>query len=288
MTKCIAHSIIVPQRNRVRELRQTLWSIHNAANAARDEFEVIIVHANQFRMMHGVDVDIVDSMHPRVFNKPRLLNLGIEAAKGDLLTFLDADMIVGPHWLHATQKRMLHTKAPPTRLCYRVRQLRFEDSKSTDSTSYHEQTLQCWEQAERQKTRTDLLEDVCSRAECFAIAAEGYGRPEWTNKPNTRTPVFGNSQWSILRDVLGDLRFDEAYEGAGFEDLDMIDTIWYTVPDYRGEILTKPEDILYHLHHARPSVLGNDWCDPKLNLANQRRYARNSAERRRIQQERKN
>lgn len=270
------HSIVIPHRNRSRALRLTIWSINNAAKLLPDgaAYEIIVSHAGHGESPTGANVIYtVDHDHPRVFNKPRLLNRGTNAASGDLLTFLDADMIVGPKWLQAAHDRMFQQSNPPTRLCHRVRQF-VPDYHVPVGMTQEEYGLAHWEACRTNAEKAAELAATVAKCSSYAIAAEAYGLPEWTNRPAARQPVFGNSQWSILRDVLGNLRHDEAYAGAGFEDIDMIDTIYRTVPDYRGELLVDPEACLYHLCHERKQVEGDDWRDPAQNRRNEQRYYR--------------
>jgi hypothetical protein len=85
--------------------------------------------------------------------------------------------------------------------------------------------------------------------------------------------AFGNSQFSIRRDVLGDLRFDEAYECAAYEDISFIRAVWRKYrPRYTGLILTDPDYAFLHLFHQRPLKDGDPWRDPAADAANQQRY----------------
>ena len=202
--------------------------------------------------------------------KPRLLNAGIEAASGDVLTFLDADMIAGPRW--ADTVGAFH-KLPaargsvtvPTRLCYRVRQATDEAIHALEgepARAGRERLINGWFHSYDRLPHHRLH--------------EAYESPEWSTRPGEEGPpfgpkVFGNSQWSILRDVLGDRRFDEAYVGRGFEDIHLVRTIAED-PSYTGLMITEPCRALLHLDHASPMSATDPWNNQNLHKANQMRF----------------
>jgi len=106
------HSIIIPHRGRERHLAACLWSIEHSRDVcgfARDALEFLVVDADdpfQSRVSAtGIApwsaTFLFDPDHPALFNKPRLLNLGLRHALGDVITFLDADALVGPRFLEA-------------------------------------------------------------------------------------------------------------------------------------------------------------------------------------------
>lgn len=250
-------SVVIPHRNRNERLKWCLWSIARSAQASGvspDDYEVIVADGRSDEMPGcpgRTRILIVEHAMPgrstpagfmRVFSKPRLLNKGIEAAEGDVFTFLDADAIVAEHWMLGLRKFGERPSGErPTRLCYQVRYVPSEE-------------WQLWE--------SPLVLSPSQQARCrgwFARwhhlqrAHEAYGDPEsngWGGEP-----IFGNSQFSIHRDDLGDLRFNEDFSGAGFEDLWMIREIWRRHGDaYRGEIMTGPTCAMLHVKNDR-----HDW-----------------------------
>lgn len=276
------HSIVIPNRDYNRYLDHCLWSIqHSAATCGVDDYEVIVVdqgstREDRFRDGEGLasvleEKDLV-SLGDRVrvftqprskyFNKPRAQNEGIERARGDVLSFLDADTLVGPRWMeNIAQLDRLGPNAL-TKLCYRVRYLPEETLGALDAESAEERRLR--------------IESWCHFAESLPIAFEGYGQPETDRRDATSLkPIFGNSQFSIKRIVLGELRFDEAFEGRGYEDLWMNREIWrHYRDDYRAGIVTDPEHALLHIRNpypATPEAL-ELWGPGKQNGANEKRY----------------
>lgn len=251
------HSIVIPHRDRVDHLRLCLEFILQSAVATGClDFEVVLVDAGMdvpYRLCQGNRLRLVDLPREPVFNKNRCLNAGIDAAQGDLLTFLDCDMLVGPRFLDAAPSFLDDPSL--TRLCYRSGQIPVGTSHLAG-------------------VRDEAVIDWCHR-----VFAEGrYDgldfRSEFRGAPDNAAwegePVFGNGQYSIRRDVLGDLRFDEEYAGAGYEDLDMIRAIWWRYGDqYRGVMPSDPQMNLLHLKHKQDCP---HWRTRELNRANKARY----------------
>jgi glycosyltransferase involved in cell wall biosynthesis len=278
------HSIIIPHRNRNRALEQTLWSIRRSASACGiGDYEIVVVDAlsPQQPSLSGHERLVTNHIRSKVFNKSLALNIGIEQSAGDVLTFLDADMLVGEKWMRGVLNH-LPVPSPPTRLCYRVRQL-----KASDQWDNQEVILRMLETAVDKGRLVqgwfDSYDGYVGKRARYVKAFEAYGNPDEGNNPTRTEPVFGNSQFSIRRDVLGDLRFNDEMVGAGFEDLWMIRQIWdkYGL-DYRGVILTDPDNALLHMYHPRPNEpraegyaeYSDGWCTEEANDANKARYKR--------------
>jgi hypothetical protein len=239
---------------------------------------VVDSHSDQLPRGSANSKLIVSAEPFGVLNKNLLLNIGIEMARGKILSFLDADMLVGKYWMGRTLQR-LGDNAPqrPTRLAYRVRQLKIDDNAHQNPDLVLGQLKD-----ERFRSREDkeaFLDGWFSEYENFTRGFEAYGRPEagWhpiTGDPKIDWPVFGNSQFSIRRDVLGDLRFDEWFEGAGYEDIGMAWAIQKQAGlGYRGEILTDAEYALFHIWHGpRVETDLSYWAPKGVSQRNQDRY----------------
>lgn len=246
------HSVVIPHRNRNERLKWCLWSIERSARASGvpdDYYEVIIVDGRSDEMPvgpgrtrtilvdHATPLRVTPAGSMRVFSKPRLLNKGIEAAEGDVLTFLDADAIVGSRWMSEIHTMDRPVGARPTRLCYQVRYVAAGDVPPWSRAGDLASPWQRW------FDEYDLLQR----------GFEGYGDPE--SDGTGGLPVFGNSQFSIHRDDLRDLRFNEDFTGAGYEDLWMIREIWRKHGEnYKGVIRVAPERAMLHVKNGR-----DDW-----------------------------
>ena len=263
------HSIIIPCRDRDANL--TVASIRRSAGLCSQSRYEIIVATEQ-------------ADDGWLFNKPRLLNWGIERAQGDVLTFLDVDMLVGAKFMATQQYLIEHPDI--TRLCYRVRQLRMNERftgpenvravhVSHDFGSmYTPDILSGRPLLGGGYLRVDRLEEWFGRYGSFTRAFEAYGAPDAGSPPYPGTAVFGNSQFSIRRDVLGDIRFDERFEGAGFEDMDMVATIAERYGrKYQAVIATQPHCALLHIWHGTPKFTPDSpWCNTEANARNKRMY----------------
>lgn len=274
------HSIIIPHRDRLESLRLTLWGLGRSARRCKvTDYEVLVVddgvvaetrRVARESQCYGVKVLTGPPPGRRQFNKPKLLNHGIEMARGKVLTFLDADMIVGEKFMRAPMA--LASPEAPTLLGYRVRHL---SPDAVQQVHAHAGDLDALDLMIRSWTRSEPFST-------WARATEQYWNP--APKPSIdqgKEPVpfgphaFGNSQCSIRRDILGDLRFDESYECAGYEDISFVREVWRKHrPRYTGLILTDPDYALLHLFHPRPLEAGHPWNDPDANAANQERYHR--------------
>jgi glycosyltransferase involved in cell wall biosynthesis len=256
------HSIIIPHRKRNAFLEQCLWSIARSARLCRcKDYEVVVVDNGSTVRPESTEPNvrfIYDTAPMDPFNKPRLNNLGIEAATGDVLSFLDADAIVGCAWMQTCyligHDQLYWGGEWPTKLCYRVRQL--ESS-----------ALGLLQEAD---DRDDLVEAWFANYSAYPLAFEAYGKAD-TNNTFGGKPVFGNSQFSIRRDVLGDLRFNEEYEGRGYEDIWFNREIGRHYGDrYLAAIETRPDWTMFHIQKEGPAEEG--WGADDYNKANYRRY----------------
>jgi len=253
------HSILITHRNRHAHLHLCLWSIERSAACCRvdpAEWEVVVAD-NGSRLPPFDDCRdnvrlIVDRSDMPIFCKPRLWNVAIDAARGRVLTFLDADAIVGRRWIEGIAA-FDHDPAL-IRLCYRVRYLP-KDYAARIQHARH---------------RGRFVDGLFDRYADFNMAWEAYGRAT-TNRfdPTQIDRVFGNSQFSVRRRDLADLRPNEGYVGRGFEDIDFIRQFERRYSDrYRGFLDTDPAAGMFHLQHEK----GKDWADPASVRANLERF----------------
>ena len=257
------HSVLIPHRDRLGHLRICVWSIlRSAAATGMADVEIIVVDNGSIDPpAGGVFADpkvriIVDDSEMPLFNKGVCYNRGIETARGEVLTFLDADAIVGVYWLAGAEAL---TDERLTRLCYRVRYVDAETSRR----------LVDWPVDEL------CVTDLFGRYDRLRLAYEAYGDPDanfplhrqhrkignryWAGElsdsgPHTLTDgrdnPHGNSQFSIRRAALREIRYDEAYVGRGFGDLDINRRIAAAHGEaYRGGIDYRPTRSLLHLTH---------------------------------------
>jgi len=246
------HSIIIPHRDRQDHLadlfRSLAWAWDHCDLKDRLDVEVIVAHAGEPRQIASLVSLIPDCIPGRIvawsapmpiFNKARMLNLGYYHAHGDLVTFLDADAILGPRFLNAAG--MLLDDPGLVRVCYRVHHL------PADWT---------WDGDPRE------LLALFTAYDSFPRGYFGRGTP-WRNHPPLKTEVdrvFGNSQGTVRRKDLGDIIHEEAYQGRGFEDLHFLMDLWDHYGDrYRGAAPDDPAANLLLVRHRYRA----DWDCPE-------------------------
>jgi len=266
------NSIIIPHRNRNRQLALCIWSIAmSAVTCDVDDWEIVVVDngSDYPPLASRRHVRVVrDLTEMPVFNKSRLLNLGIHEAAGDVLTFLDADALVGATWL---EWPLLAFAACPdlVRLCYRVRYYPSLSDLTGDDTQKDAECQRAFREIERD--RQPVANRLFARDyDCLDHGWEATGHPGHNSIEPGRS-IHGNSQFSIRREHLGDLRFDEEYAGHGLEDLDFNQQIFAKFgKDYWGYLATDPQRNLIHLRHTYQT----DWKAPYSYAQNAERYQR--------------
>ena len=184
---------------------------------------------------------------PSPYWKARALNAGIKAAHGSVLTFLDADALVGRKFLTGAE---LLAGSNLTRLCYRVRYI-------AESATHNYQ-------------QADYEGLDANGKPLYPLAHEAYGRPENGEGNPSDGPCMGNSQFSIKRETLGDLRYDERIFGRGYEELDLIRRIWQKYGDaYSAAIMTDRDYAMFHIKNVGETP---GWGCDVWNDRNRRRY----------------
>ncbi len=267
------HTVIIPHRNRGEDLAACLASINSSARRSdMDDYEVVVVDTqSEHEPESTVSVRVVSDNEPLdtvligheeipAYSKTRALNIGIEASTGHFLTFLDADSIVGQDFMGPWREPLLglENESPElgvafyTKVCYRVRLLPRE--RFDPMAPYNAQ---------------DHFKDY----EHFPITAEFYGSAaggkNWPEDPEPMR-VFGSSQFTITRETLGDLRFNEEYLGAGYEDIEMNRRIArHYKTDYRALLVTEPARSILQVQTIERA---EDWHIPRYATHNQRMY----------------
>ena len=262
------HSIIITHRARQAHLRLAAWSIRrSAAICGERDYEIVVVH-------NGNDDPPPTAPHLRVifddwpmpiFNRSRLINLGIAAAgvvahpdqidrsmqerwppaiesasrpdrqviADDVLTILDADAVVGPRWFEGARQLR---RTSLVRVCYRVRCLTPAAQRVFASS---------W------PPPTGLVDRLFASAHLFPPVPDTFGSGEIAALTGSAIGrIYGNSQLSIRRGALGNLRFDESFVGWGSEDLDFNRRlVAHHGPDYRALLDTRGNRSIFFLPH---------------------------------------
>ena len=270
-------SVIIPHRDRPERLALCLWALERTEvhgyeiivvdQSSKNLSQVVSICRNrggrgknracETRLVVGRESPIVtltDEKRHRVFNKPMAINDGISAAYGTTLTFLDCDSVPCKDfmrhaaWLNSSKG----AQSGITRLCYRVR---------------HLPPNVPWQPVEG---CGELVDSAYEKYDEYPISFEGYVAPEIDGKLYDDTlpeHIFGNSQFSIRRDKLGDTRCDEAYVGAGWEDLAFIAQIHRDARgSYKGKMI---DQALFHVRNVRDPL---SWSPACLNRDNHDRY----------------
>jgi glycosyltransferase involved in cell wall biosynthesis len=198
------------------------------------DWEVLVVDNGSQSDPPGIpgSKTVFDHREMPVFNKPALQNVGIDAATGDVLTFLDADTVVGPRFLESAQR--LRDDPSLTKLCYRVRVLIAQE-------------LARWE-----KAPVSMASRWFDHYRSYPMGFEAYGEADRRVGQHEIGDgvLFGNSHFSIHRDVLGNWRFDEAFEGRGFEDIAANWSLWHRDKEaYRAELVADGEHACFTVQH---------------------------------------
>lgn len=285
LASAVYHSIIIPHRRRIAHLGLCLRSIAASAKITGldqpQNLEILVVHnaspsgpgQSELHALRGGLAErcpwgrlIVDESEMPVFCKSRLLNRGIEEARGEILTFLDADAIVGWRWLDSVciAKWIPVEPAGIHRLCYRVKKLPLAASQA--ATAAGDEALEiAWRSYERLPRAFEAWGVYNTNAPI------GTAPPPPDSPQGVRGQPWGNSQFSIPRAVLGELRYDEEFRGHGFEDLAMLRAISEKLgKSYRAQLLADADHALIHLMHDYEA----DWKSPAHTTANLRRYGK--------------
>lgn len=247
------HTVIIPHANRERRLQLCLRHLEAAAYEARyGGVEALIVSESPMPdKVLRFDFCIRTIVLPRIgkwFNKPRLQNVGIENARGDVLTFLDCDSLVGERFFEGA-----HFCLSPrvSKVWYRVRTL-------------------AQDALDKAEADPEYIRSQFDAYDTHAMRFEAHQLPDMDiHLPDGDIPSFGNSQFSIAREKLGDLRADEKFEGAGFEDIAFNLAIWrHFGKSYRAVGMTDADHAILDIQNTREE----DWFSPEQHTKNGELY----------------
>jgi len=109
-------SVIIPTRNRVQLLAKCLESLEQLDYPA-ERIQIIVVNDGTkirediFQNSRGFQFEFIDSVTRVGASKAR--NLGIRRAVGEILVFIDDDVVVHPKWLGNLIGCLLYTSPSP-------------------------------------------------------------------------------------------------------------------------------------------------------------------------------
>ena len=277
-------SVIIPASEvKYPELKKCIASISNAAayNLQRGHATEVIVSypdneppppkslvQNMFvrYVPHSTTHDFkLAPGEPSPYWKAKALNTGLDCSNGDVLVFLDADSLVngfslatldfllrprktGLKFKDAKKKKMKRMPMVSTKAAYRVKYI------SPDQVVIGNQ-LELWNTSPMAfegiyKADTDMREYI--------------GEP-----PIDRRLHFGNSQFAVTRERMGNLRWDENYIGRGFEDIDMNARMsFYHGSEYRCQLITTWFSSIFHIK----TPMTKEYAGGRWNDRNRRRY----------------
>lgn len=241
-------AVIIPHRDRHEHLAHCLWAIGGCmAWDTRGCFWPHIFVVDDGGLPPYIQdylwATLLRESWSPIFNKCRLQNIGIKEGcrrSADVFVFLDADAIVGPGWLKSLE---LLDDPAITKVCYRVRLVDLP-----------------------------VPNDAFDHYDDYPLCLEGRGKPEHLvrDPDSTEEPLFGNSHFAIRAETLGDLRFNEDFEGAGFEDLWMNREIYRRHHEtYRGVMPADPKQNILSIAHQRDK---EGWRTRDILARNRNRY----------------
>lgn len=227
------NTILIPHLNREPHLERCLRSIKESSQETGVmDFSVVVaghieesvlsrLEAN-YRFFQYIECETTEDVplfpdECPPFNKSHCYNAALTAVSDGIVTFLDADAIVGKRFLLGAEVMMA---SDLSRLCYRVRKLP-EDNEA------------------------DFV-----RYDAHALAYEAYGNLDDPCPKHRVHPVFGNSQASVRFTGHFPLLHDEEYFGHGHEDLEWIRRFYeYCGSSYTAAIMTDPDYAMFHIEH---------------------------------------
>lgn len=259
------NDILIAHRNRLPHLAWCLWALGRAVRSVK--CRVVVVdngstspeRVDELVLASGLDGYVIhDTRAMSLFNKSALLNRAIDETDSEWLTILDADALVGPRWAGAW---LIGEHSEYHRIAYQVRYLpNTVPAWLTDEMPNHAEVIDGNEEGDG---------GLFDRYETYPLAWEAYRFP-WRNRPEYDHQPWGNSQFSIRRDVLGECRFDERYAGKGQEDVDLNNQVWLANDCGRGLRCTiaTGRSAMFHLQHSRET----DWDSESIRAKNNALY----------------
>ncbi len=214
--KLLRISIIIPVYNREEHLRLCLKALSQQSIPA-EEYEIIVVDDGSQDLSAVVGREFGAKTISTSNKGPAAArNIGIEAACGDILIFLDADILVSKDYLHEVRER--HSKTNSLLLLGARRHLPEGIINPLDAPI-------CLDSREK------LLRN-------YSFCLTHLNCP-WS--------LAYTCNFSISRNFLGNIRFDESYVGWGLEDIDFA----YELHKHGAEIVFSRGISGYHLYHDR-------------------------------------